>query len=100
MQDPNHYGSLILFMYFYHFLSLTCGSIGHHNIWGWAAEYPQYENLVEFFKKNAFGERVLDHVSLSEWHTDARRTVMEIEKEINTPLHVNWSALLKAPAVH
>ena len=70
----------VLSKYFYEFLHLQCGSIAHYNIHGWTAEYPTLEDLKRFFKKNEFGQRVLDHIP--SWHTDAYRIVEAIEIQL------------------
>lgn len=94
LRIPSSEGRLILNDYFYKFLSLVCGSIAHYNIWGWANMYPGYEDLVMFFGRNEFNQRVLDH--LPEWYTDARRIVEQIEKEIKTKesAPTNWCEIL------
>jgi hypothetical protein len=61
----------------YEFLHLCCGSIAHYNKLGWIDEYPTIEDLRSFFKRNEFGERVLNHLPL--WKTDVRAIVKEIE---------------------
>lgn len=70
----------VLSTYFYEFLHQHCGSIAHYNIHGWIAEYPTLEDLKRFFKKNEFGQRVLDHVP--SWHTDVYRIVEAIEIQL------------------
>jgi len=71
-------GAPLLTKYFYGFLNLCCGSIAHYNIHGWIIEYPTVEDLRQFFIKNEFGKRVLDHIPA--WQTDVKRIVEEIEK--------------------
>lgn len=71
-------GKTILSKYFYDFLNLCCGSIAHYNIRGWVAVYPTVEDLKQFFKKNEFGQRVLDQIP--HWNTDVKLIVEEIEK--------------------
>ncbi len=61
----------------YQFLSLCCGSIAHYNKIGWIDEYPTVEDLRSFFKRNEFGQRVLDYVPA--WKTDVFVIVKEIE---------------------
>ena len=61
----------------YKFLSLACGSIAHYNKQGWIYEYPTIDHLRDFFRRNEFGKRVLDHIS--HWDTDAKEIVKEIE---------------------
>jgi hypothetical protein len=73
-------GDPILSKYFYDFLHLHCGSIAHYNIQGWITEYPTLEDLKQFFKKNEYGKRVLDHIPV--WMTDAKRIVEEIERQL------------------
>jgi hypothetical protein len=70
----------ILSDYFYHFLSLDCGSIAHYNKAGWVTIYPTIEDLKAFFKKNEFGHRVLDDIPW--WKTDAKRIVEAIEARL------------------
>jgi len=70
----------VLSKYFYEFLHLECGSAAHYNIHGWIAEYPTLEDLKKFFKKNEFGNRVLDDIP--SWHTDAIRIVEAIEIQL------------------
>jgi len=70
-------GECILSDYFYNFLSGHCGSIAHYSKQGWVTEYPTVEDLKDFFKKNEFGDRVLDHIPC--WMTDAKRVVEEVE---------------------
>ena len=67
--------------YLYKFLSLSCGSIAHYNKYGWIEEYPEVEDLRSFFKRNEYGHRVLDH--LSNWNSDVKVIVVEIEKELH-----------------
>ena len=67
--------------YLYKFLSLSCGSIAHFNKQGWIGEYPEVEDLKNFFKSNEFGKRVLNH--MPDWKSDAIVIVKEIEKELN-----------------
>lgn len=71
-------GDPLLTKYFYGFLNLCCGSIAHYNIHGWILQYPTVEDLRQFFIKNEFGQRVLDHTPA--WQTDVKRIVEEIEK--------------------
>ena len=61
----------------YQFLSLCCGSIAHYNKSGWIDVYPTIEHLRSFFRRNEFGQRVLDHVP--HWKTDVKEIVKEIE---------------------
>lgn len=68
---------LILSKYFYSFLTLCCGSIAHYNIYGWVGHYSDVEALREFFRKNEYGQRVLDWIP--GWKTDAKRIVEAIE---------------------
>jgi hypothetical protein len=70
----------ILSDYFYHFLSLSCGSIAHYNKQGWVTEYPTLDDLKAFFKKNEFGLRVLNNIP--DWKTDAKRVVVAIEAQL------------------
>ena len=70
----------VLSKYFYEFLNLNCGTAAHYNIHGWIAEYPTLEDLKRFFKKNEFGQRVLDHIP--SWHTDVYRIVEAIEIQL------------------
>lgn len=70
----------ILSHYFYQFLHQVCGSTAHYNIHGWIHKYSTIEHLKRFFKKNEFGERVLDWIP--KWRTDARVIVEEIEKKL------------------
>jgi hypothetical protein len=72
------YGMKSLTNYLYQFLSLSCGSIAHYNKYGWIACYPTLEDLRNFFRRNEFGERVLNYLPV--WKTDAYRIVGEIEK--------------------
>jgi hypothetical protein len=71
-------GMLSLTDYLYNFLSLSCGSIAHFNRLGWIATYPSIDHLRRFFRRNEYGQRVLDYIPL--WKTDARVIVEEIEK--------------------
>ena len=64
--------------YLYKFLSLSCGSIAHYNKYGWIACYPTLDDLRNFFRRNEFGERVLNYIPV--WKTDAVRIVGEIEQ--------------------
>ena len=77
---PPDTGKLILTKYFYEFLHLCCGSIAHHNIYGWVTCYPTLEDLKQFFKKNEYGKRVLDDIPW--WHTDAKKIVQAIERQL------------------
>lgn len=69
----------VLSKYFYEFLT-DCGSAAHYSIHGWIAEYPTLEHLKKFFKKNEFGQRVLDYIP--DWMTDAKRIVEAIEIQL------------------
>jgi hypothetical protein len=73
-------GDCILSDYFYEFLHLDCGSIAHYNKQGWVCEYPTLDDLKAFFKKNEYGERVLDDIP--EWKIDAKRIVVAIEAKL------------------
>lgn len=61
----------------YKFFSLSCGSIAHYNLQGWAHQYPDTASLRAFFKKNEYGQSVKSH--LSHWNSDARRVVEAME---------------------
>ncbi len=74
------YGMKKLTDYLYKFLSLSCGSIAHYNKYGWIAYYPTLSDLKQFFRRNEFGERVLDHLPI--WKTDVQVIVKEIEREL------------------
>ena len=71
----------ILSKYFYQFLHLCCGSIAHYDIYGWISQYPTVEDLRQFFLKNEYGRRVLNHVP--GWKTDTKRIVEQIEVILN-----------------
>ena len=75
------YGMKSLSNYLYKFLSLSCGSIAHYNKYGWIACYPTIDDLRNFFRRNEFGERVLNHIPV--WKTDAYRIVGEIEQVLD-----------------
>ncbi|MBW8039243.1 MAG: hypothetical protein FVQ85_04515 [Planctomycetes bacterium] len=75
------YGMKSLTNYLYKFLSLSCGSIAHYNKYGWIACYPTIQDLRNFFRRNEFGERVLNHIPV--WKTDAVRIVGEIEQVLD-----------------
>ena len=77
LYDPDQDKPPILSHYFYQFLNLCCGSIAHHDIYGWIRKYPTAEHLKHFFLKNELGERVLDYIPRRK--TDARAIVREIE---------------------
>ncbi|MFQ6095144.1 MAG: hypothetical protein ACE5NN_03265 [Candidatus Bathyarchaeia archaeon] len=62
----------------YKFLHLVCGSIAHYDRYGWIATYPTVNALRNFFVKNEYGKRVLDHLPV--WYTDAKRIVKEMER--------------------
>lgn len=66
--------------YLYKFLSLSCGSIAHYNKWGWIDCYPTLQDLRNFFRRNEFGQRVLNYLPV--WKTDVHRIVREIEQEL------------------
>lgn len=72
----------------YEFLHLCCGSIAHYNKQGWIDTYPTVKDLRQFFTRNEFGERVLDHIP--HWKTDVKRIVEEIEKILRIP-EKNWA---------
>jgi len=74
------YGMNKLSNYLYKFLSLCCGSIAHYNKFGWIACYPSVQELRNFFRRNEFGERVLNHLPV--WKTDAQVIVKEVEREL------------------
>lgn len=67
----------ILSKYFYHFLSLECGSIAHYDIHGWIHRYPTVGHLKKFFLKNEFGKRVSEDIP--ERMTDVKAIVDVIE---------------------
>jgi hypothetical protein len=75
------YGMKSLTNYLYKFLSLSCGSIAHYNKYGWISSYPTLQHLRNFFRRNEFGERVLNHIPV--WKTDAVRIVGEIEQVLD-----------------
>ena len=66
--------------YLYEFLYLCCGSIAHFNKYGWIATYPEISDLRQFFRRNEFGERVLNY--LPTWKTDVYKIVEYIEQEL------------------
>jgi len=74
------YGMNKLSNYLYQFLSLCCGSIAHYNKFGWVSTYPTVQDLRNFFRRNEYGERVLNH--LPTWETDAYQIVKSIEREL------------------
>ena len=74
------YGMNKLTDYLYKFLSLSCGSIAHYNKFGWIACYPTLQDLRQFFRRNEFGERVLNYLPL--WKTDVQVIVREVEREL------------------
>ncbi len=74
------YGMKKLTDYLCKFLSLSCGSIAHYNKWGWIDCYPTISDLRQFFRRNEFGERVLNHLPV--WKTDAIIIVRDIERRI------------------
>jgi hypothetical protein len=75
------YGMQRLSDYLYKFLSLSCGSIAHYNRYGWVETYPTVQHLRHFFRRNEFGQRVLNHIPV--WKTDAHRIVGEIEQVLD-----------------
>ena len=66
---------------FYDFLHLDCGSIAHFSKMGWIDCYPTISSLKEFFLRNEFGQRVLNHIP--DWKTDTIDTVKQVEKELD-----------------
>lgn len=74
------YGMEKLSNYLYEFFHLSCGSIAHYNKYGWISTYPTVSHLRQFFRRNEFGERVLNH--LPAWKTDAQVIVKAIEQEL------------------
>ena len=74
------YGMKKLTNYLYQFLSLSCGSIAHYNKYGWIACYPTLHDLKQFFRRNEYGQRVLNY--LPTWKTDAYKIVENIEMEL------------------
>jgi len=62
----------------YEFLSLCCGSIAHYNKMGWIDTYPTVTHLTQFFRKNEFGEKVINHIP--HWKTDVIGIVQGIHK--------------------
>ncbi|MHC4131285.1 MAG: hypothetical protein ACYSSP_12015 [Planctomycetota bacterium] len=75
------FGMKKLTNYLYKFLSLSCGSIAHYNKHGWIACYPTTLHLRNFFRRNEFGQRVLNHIP--QWKTDAQIIVEEIEQVLD-----------------
>ena len=74
------YGMKKLTDYLYKFLSLSCGSIAHYDRYGWVACYPTIQDLRNFFRRNEFGQRVLNYLPV--WNSDAQRIVREVEREL------------------
>ena len=74
------YGMNKLSDYLYKFLSLSCGSIAHYDRYGWIATYPTIQDLRNFFRRNEFGERVLNYLPV--WNTDAQVIVKKVEREL------------------
>ena len=72
------YGMEKLSNYLYEFLSLSCGSIAHYNKFGWIETYPTIQDLRNFFRRNEFGQRVLNYLPI--WKTDVQRIVREVEQ--------------------
>lgn len=66
--------------YLYEFLHLSCGSIAHYNKFGWISTYPTLSDLINFFRRNEFGQRVLNYLPV--WKTDAQIIVESIEREL------------------
>lgn len=66
--------------YLYKFLSLSCGSIAHYDKFGWIATYPTIQDLRQFFRRNEFGQRVLNYLPI--WNSDAQAIVRNIEREL------------------
>lgn len=87
----------LLTKYFYNFLHLCCGSIAHYSIHGWIYEYPTVEALRNFFRRNEFGKRVLDHIPV--WKTDAIEIVKEIERLLGDGDPKRWIVDLESFAV-
>lgn len=74
------YGMKKLTDYLYKFLSLSCGSIAHYDKFGWIACYPTLTDLRQFFRRNEFGQRVLNYLPV--WNSDAQAIVKEVEREL------------------
>ena len=62
----------------YDFFNLCCGSIAHYNKLGWIDTYPTVTHLTQFFKRNEFGEKVINHIP--HWKTDVIGIVQGINK--------------------
>jgi hypothetical protein len=78
IKNIRKYGMNKLSDYLYKFLSLSCGSIAHYNRYGWIETYPTIQDLRNFFRRNEFGQRVLNHIPA--WKADAHLIVEEIEQ--------------------
>lgn len=66
--------------YLYEFFSLQCGSIAHYNKAGWFGTYPDKDSLIQFFKKNEYGQPVDDYPP--EWHYDARLAASQMSQHL------------------
>jgi hypothetical protein len=71
-------GMEVMTDYLYQFLSLDCGSIAHYNKQGWIATYPTVDDLRRFFRRNEYGQSVVNHTP--RWKTDAITITQEMEK--------------------
>ncbi|MEM4115154.1 MAG: hypothetical protein QXP59_04010 [Saccharolobus sp.] len=62
--------------YMYEFLSLETGSAAHFNKQGWIETYPTINDLKEYFKKNEYGQTVLEYQPA--WATDRIKIIKEM----------------------
>jgi hypothetical protein len=74
--------------YTYNFLHLTCGSIAHYDQRGWIRSYPTVNDLRSFFRKNEYGQSVLQHQP--RWKADAIVIVHEINKILGVKVAIRY----------
>lgn len=76
---PVSSGNCPLTDYLYSFFSLECGTIAHYDKHGWHATYPDVPALRELFKKNEFGDNVVDRLCRDRF-ADSCRIVKEMQR--------------------
>lgn len=62
----------------YGFFNLCCGTIAHYDKYGWAHEYPDNEALKQLFRRNEYGQSVVN--GMPGWKTDAIKIAKDMEE--------------------
>ena len=62
----------------YSFFHLCCGTIAHYDKYGWASTYSDNRALRTLFKRNEYGQSVVN--GMPGWETDAIRIARDMEE--------------------